>query len=134
MQDNKYSLDFSRAYGLPDFSGLLKTQPEDFRVTEQLGFDLSGEGEHLFLFVEKRGLNTRQVATTLAQWAGIKPMDIGYAGMKDKVAVTRQWFSLYLGNRSDPDMAMLSEPWAEGAGISPTSAKIAAGYASGQSF
>ena len=110
MQDDKYSLNFSRAYGLPEFSGLLKAQPEDFRVTEQLGFELSGEGEHLFLFVEKRGLNTRQVATGLAQWADIKPMDVGYAGMKDKVAVTRQWFSLYLGNHSDPDITALSEP------------------------
>ena len=105
-----YSLDFARAYGAPTFTGLLKACPEDFRVTEDLGVEFSGEGEHLYLYIEKRGLNTRQVAKTLAQWAGVKPMDVGYAGMKDKVAVTRQWFSLYLGNRVDPDVDALNEP------------------------
>jgi tRNA pseudouridine13 synthase len=53
-----------------------------------------GSGEHLFLWIEKSGLNTQDVARRLAQVSGSKPRDIGFAGMKDRNAVTRQWFSL----------------------------------------
>ncbi len=73
-----------------------RSQPEDFQVDEILGFEPSGEGEHLFVHIRKRDQNTQWVAGLLAELAGIKRNDVSYCGMKDRFAVTTQWFSLYL--------------------------------------
>ncbi len=73
---------------------LFRHLPEDFFVDEQLGFELTGEGEHLWLQVEKTGLNTMDVVNKLSELSGVKARDIGFAGLKDKQAVTRQWFSI----------------------------------------
>lgn len=73
-----------------------KNTPEDFQVHEVLGFEPTGEGEHLLLHIEKRGANTGYIAAQLAKWAGIASKHIGTCGMKDRHAVTRQWFSLWL--------------------------------------
>jgi tRNA pseudouridine13 synthase len=86
--------DWPRAHGKPLFQGLIKQTPSDFEVTEQLGFSPSGDGEHDFLWLEKTGANTAWVARGLARHAGVPPGDVGYAGMKDRQAVTRQWFSV----------------------------------------
>jgi tRNA pseudouridine13 synthase len=77
--------------------------PEDFEVEEILGFEPDGEGEHLWLWVEKRGANTPWVAGALARWAGVPGSAVSYAGMKDRHAVTRQWFNLHLPRRIAPD-------------------------------
>lgn len=79
-----------------------RVQPEDFQVEEVLGYPLDGQGEHLHLWIEKRGANTSWVAGELARWAGIRPMAVGYAGMKDRHAVTRQWFAVHLPKRIAP--------------------------------
>jgi len=81
----------------------IRTQPEDFLVVEEALYRPSGEGRHTFLCVEKRGRTTEQVARVLARLAGISPRDVGYAGRKDRHAVTRQWFSL---PDVDPDRAL----------------------------
>jgi tRNA pseudouridine13 synthase len=94
-----FQLDFPLAFPDLKASADFRTQPEDFFVDEQLGFDLCGNGEHLCLYIEKRNQNTIGIAKKLAELAGIKLMDVGYCGLKDKHAVTRQWFSLYLGQR-----------------------------------
>ena len=94
-----FQLNFPLAFPELKACADFRTQPEDFFVDEQLGFDLSGNGEHLCLHIEKRNQNTIGVAKQLAELAGIKQMDVGYCGLKDKHAVTRQWFSLYLGQR-----------------------------------
>ena len=73
----------------------LKTSCEDFKVTEIGKFIPSGEGEHVWLWIEKTDTNTAWVAEELAKQSGIKLRDVSYAGRKDKVAVTQQWFSLY---------------------------------------
>ena len=72
-------------------------------------FILSGAGEHLWLKVRKRGLNTEQVAKQLARMAGVTRREVGYAGMKDRHAVAVQWFSLYLPGRADPDWGALPD-------------------------
>lgn len=72
----------------------LRSQPEDFRVVEEPLYPPSGQGKHTFLFVEKRGRTTEEVARDLARVAGVSSREIGYAGRKDRHAVTRQWFSL----------------------------------------
>ena len=71
-----------------------KSRPEDFRVTEQLGVEPAGEGEHLLLSVEKINLTSQEAARHLASRFGVFERDVGFAGMKDKRAITRQWFSV----------------------------------------
>jgi tRNA pseudouridine13 synthase len=83
-----------RSNPAPLLPGLLKVTPEDFEVHERLGFEPSGEGEHLLLQVSKTGIGTPELGRLLADAHGIDHVDVGYAGMKDKRAVTRQWFSL----------------------------------------
>ena len=97
------------AYGGPKLSGKLKASPEDFCVTEQLGFTPSGEGEHIFLDIEKRCLTTLAVRDSIARLAGCKTMDVGYGGLKDKWACTRQWFSIYLPGGGDIDWTQLQQ-------------------------
>jgi len=86
--------DWPRAHGGPVIRGRLRQSAEDFAVTEVLGFEPDGEGEHDFLWIEKRHTNTVWLARQLAEFASIPLRDVGYAGMKDRLAVTRQWFSV----------------------------------------
>ena len=72
----------------------IRARPDDFRVTEELGWDFTGDGEHDYLWIEKTGANTEWVARQLAKHAGLPAKDVGFAGLKDRHAVTRQWFSV----------------------------------------
>jgi tRNA pseudouridine13 synthase len=72
----------------------LRARPEDFVVDEVPLFAPSGEGGHTFVRIEKRLRTTEEVARLLARAADVSPRDVGYAGRKDRVAVTRQWFSV----------------------------------------
>jgi tRNA pseudouridine13 synthase len=96
-----------RAFGDAVLSARFRVAPEDFRVDELPSFAASGEGEHLLLEIEKRGMNTAFAAKALAAWAGIPEMGVGYAGMKDRHAVTTQRISLHLPRRVAPDLASL---------------------------
>lgn len=96
-----------RAFGAPVLSARIRSTPEDFFVEELPGFAASGEGEHLLLTVEKRGMNTAFAARRIAIWAGIAEMGVGYAGLKDRHAVTRQRFSVHLPKKIAPDLAGL---------------------------
>jgi len=91
-----------RALGPPPVRGTLRSRPDDFLVDEELAFPLTGEGEHLYLRLRKTGQNTRWVARQLAGRLGLPPKAIGFAGLKDRHAVTSQWFSLHLPGRPDP--------------------------------
>lgn len=98
------------AYPATGASATLKRFNEDFSVTE-LPLQLpSGEGEHLWLDVEKNGANTAFVAQQLAEAAGVQERDVGYAGLKDRYAITRQWFSIYLPKGETPDLTLLQHP------------------------
>lgn len=92
------------AYGQALGSAVLKATAEDFQVDEVLDIPLSGDGEHLWLWVEKRGLNTEEAARRLARAAGVPLRTVSYAGLKDRQALTRQWFSIQLPGKADPDM------------------------------
>jgi tRNA pseudouridine13 synthase len=96
-------LELPRAYGAPPLTAEMRRTPEDFRVDEILGYDADGEGEHALLWVEKRGANTDWVAKELARFAGVPPLNVGYAGLKDRHAVTRQAFTVQLAGKPDPD-------------------------------
>jgi tRNA pseudouridine13 synthase len=86
--------DWARAFGNPEVQGHIRQSASDFEVTEDLGYELTGDGEHDYLWVEKRDANTAWVAGKLARHAGIRESDTGFAGMKDRHAITRQWFSV----------------------------------------
>lgn len=90
------------------WQGVYRLQPEDFQVEEVLGFEPEGQGEHLYLWIEKNGSNTVFVAQELARSAGIHPAAVAYSGLKDRHAVTRQWFSLHLPGKADPALADLN--------------------------
>jgi len=91
-------------------TGVIRAIPEDFRVDEVLPFVPDGEGEHALLQIEKRNSNTDWVAGLLARHAGVPRRDVSYAGMKDRNAVTRQWFSVRLAGRPAPDWSALDSP------------------------
>ena len=99
MNRPKYPLDFPFAHGGPLGCAEFRVEPEDFIVDEEPGFAPSGTGEHLLLQIRKRNQNTRWVSEQLAAVAGIQPVDVGFCGMKDRRAVTSQWFGLYLPKR-----------------------------------
>jgi tRNA pseudouridine13 synthase len=79
---------------LPGTGGLIKQFPEDFKVDEIPAYPAEGVGTHCYLKIEKRNFSTMAAADILAKALGRKSMDIGYAGLKDKLAVTTQWFSV----------------------------------------
>lgn len=89
---------------LPAVGGRIGPELEHFRVEELPLYEASGEGEHTYVFVEKRGATTQDLIQAVARAAGVRPQDVGSAGMKDKHAVTRQWLSL-------PTTARPMETW-----------------------
>ncbi|UVE16663.1 tRNA pseudouridine(13) synthase TruD [Pseudomonas sp. LS44] len=107
---NELELLGPRAYGDAPGRAVLKATAEDFQVDEVLDIPLSGTGEHLWLWVEKRGLNTEEAARRLARAAGVSQRNISYAGLKDRQALTRQWFSLHLPGKADPDLSAAENP------------------------
>jgi len=96
------SLVFQQAYALgePAHSGVFRQQPQDFRVHEILGFDPAGEGDHVMLQVTKVGLNTHDIVERLVQRLNVRQVDVGYCGLKDRHAITCQWFSVHVPGRA----------------------------------
>lgn len=91
---------------------VLRTEPEDFVVEEILGFAPDDEGDHLLLLVEKRGQNTKFVADRLAEQLEVSPREISYAGLKDRHALTTQWFCALRPGREVPELSSLGgEGW-----------------------
>lgn len=104
------SQDLPFAFGGPPLVARLRVAPEDFRVDEQLGFVASGSGEHWLLHIEKRNANTAWAAGRLARFAGVPEREIGYAGLKDRHAITRQYFSLPAKKGADLDWTAFEDP------------------------
>lgn len=94
--------ELARALGAPVLTARIRSKPEDFFVEELPGFEASGAGEHLLLTVEKCGMTTACAAKRIAEWAGVAESAIGYAGMKDRHAVTRQRFSVWVPKKVAP--------------------------------
>ncbi|HEV3300958.1 MAG TPA: tRNA pseudouridine(13) synthase TruD [Planctomycetaceae bacterium] len=85
---------------LPGTGGTLKQEPEDFVVEEIPAYEPCGEGEHLFLWVEKQDVSGEELLRHVARRLAIPSGDIGMAGIKDRRAITRQWISVPV--RSEP--------------------------------
>lgn len=114
---SRWRLDWPVSGGRRVAAARLKTSPETFRVCEELeGFPdtsghevAAGDGEHLCLYLEKTGDNSEYVARQLAALAGCRSFDVGFCGLKDRHAITRQWFSLYRPGQFAEDRAFIEE-------------------------
>jgi len=89
------------AWAMPAASGRIRVDDADFQVTEINKTTPCGSGEHLWLWIEKRNTNTLWLAQQLARRFAVRPVAVGFAGLKDRHAITRQWFSVCLPGRSD---------------------------------
>ncbi|WP_437890380.1 tRNA pseudouridine(13) synthase TruD [Phytobacter sp. V91] len=92
-------------HGKPAGKGVLKAEPQDFVVTEDLGFEPDGEGEHILVRILKTGCNTRFVADALAKFLKIPAREVSFAGQKDKHAVTEQWLCARVPGKELPDLS-----------------------------
>ncbi len=115
------------AHGGPALRGRIRSTPEDFRVDEVLGFEPHGSGEHLLLTVRKRDTNTDWLARQLAAYAGVKPVAVGYAGLKDRHAVTTQSFSVQLPGLEGPDWSRFPHAEVEFLGVARHDRKLKRG-------
>jgi tRNA pseudouridine13 synthase len=91
-------------HGKPESNGLLRSQISDFTVIEVLPFLPCGEGEHLFIHIRKTGANTLFVARELAKYFNVKEQLVSYAGLKDRFAVTEQWFGVHVPGKQEYDL------------------------------
>lgn len=121
-------------YGGPSGSGKIRSLPEDFIVKENLSFEPSGAGEHVFLQIEKKGENTEYVARQLSRFANVRQRDVSYAGLKDRYAVTTQWFSVWLPGKADPDWAQFESDSVKVLQAVRHARKLKRGVLSGNSF
>ncbi len=122
------------AHGQPAWPGRLRAVPEDFQVREEIPFTLDGAGEHVWLWVRKRGANTEWVARRLAERAGVPSGAVSYAGLKDRHAVTEQWFSVHLPGRAEPDWSANPDPDFTVLNATRHSRKLRRGALSGNAF
>lgn len=98
-------MDWSYEIQKPEVTGTLRDTPQDFQVVEVLGFEPESNerGQHFWLDIQKVDNNTDYVARALAKFAGIPPSAVSYSGLKDRNAITRQWFSVELNALSEVD-------------------------------
>lgn len=102
--------------GLPGVGGVVRVNPEDFQVEEIPAYAPSGTGTHLFLWVEKRDRTTREAVQTIARALNVGERDIGYAGLKDRHALTRQFLSVPMEKGIDSRLHVLDH-LPEGSGV-----------------
>ena len=101
IPDKDYS--FSRVYPPLNLTATIKSVAEDFIVEENVSIEMTGEGEHCWIYLKKRHCNTDWIAERLAKYCGVKRMAVSYAGLKDRRAVTSQWLSVQLPGLPTPD-------------------------------
>jgi tRNA pseudouridine13 synthase len=123
-----------RAFGAPPARGRLRVEPEDFAVEEDLGFAPAGAGSHVLLKVRKRNANTEWVARELARAVGCRAGDVGYAGLKDRRAVTVQWFSVPMPRSAVADLAAIRGNDFEVLEAHPHTKKLPRGALAGNRF
>lgn len=129
-----YSLNWPRAYGIPNSTATFKLCPEDFQVNELFEGQFSGEGEHIVLKIEKKGLTTEQVIKSLASLIN-KPIKlISYAGLKDKQALTTQWLSIHAPGEVIEGIETLEAPGWKILECTRHNKKLRPGFLSGNHF
>ncbi|HAU0829601.1 TPA: tRNA pseudouridine(13) synthase TruD [Legionella pneumophila] len=129
-----YSLDWPRAYGIPNSTATFKSLPEDFQVNELFEGQFSGEGEHIVLKIEKRGLTTEEVVKSLARLINKPVKLISHAGLKDKQALTTQWLSVHAPGEIIDGIETLEAPGWRILECTRHNKKIKPGFLSGNHF
>ena len=127
-------IDPPRLHGSPLGSAQFKSHPDDFQVDEVLGWTPSGEGEHCFLWIQKRGCNSNDVAAQIAKRLKIRKRLISHCGLKDKNAITRQWFSIHLPGIPSPTAEKLQSENFQALKITRNSRKLRRGVHRGNRF
>jgi tRNA pseudouridine13 synthase len=122
------------AFAGPPARGTIRVTPEDFVVDEVTGITPTGAGEHAWLRIRKRNANTQWVAQRLAALAGVRAVAIGYAGLKDRRALTSQAFTVHLPGRPDPDWSALEGPEIEVLEVTRHQRKLQRGALRGNRF
>lgn len=117
---------------LPPVGGRVGPEPEDFRVDEVPAYAASGKGEHQYVLAKKRLLTTQELAKRLARAAGVQERDVGYAGMKDKYAVTTQWLSVCSKTALSPELEL--GPGVEVLQVTRHDNKLRTGHLQGNRF
>ena len=125
---------FSYLYGEPQVTGDLRSNESDFKVFEQLPFSPCGEGEHLLIHIRKTGLNTVFVAKQLAKYFAVKENLVTYAGLKDRFAITEQWFGVHLPGKQQYDLSDLAIDGLEVISYARHNKKLRIGALSGNRF
>lgn len=120
--------------GKPQQAGRLKAEFADFIVKEELGYSLAGEGEFVAVKVRKTNANTLFVGEKLAEFAGISAKNMSYAGLKDRHAITEQWFCLHLAGKATPDFSQFQLDDVEILEITRHNRKIRVGSLDGNHF
>lgn len=94
--------------GTPGIGGQLRRHPEDFIVEELPAYDPCGQGEHVYMFLQKVNMSTGHLVELVARHFGVRQEAVGYAGLKDKRAVTRQVISVHVPGRGIGDFGPLT--------------------------
>ncbi len=102
------ALEWVHALGEPPCHAVIRSRPEDFIVEEEIGFAPDGAGNHAWLHVRKRNTNTEWLAREIAALAGVPLVEVGYAGLKDRHAITSQVFTVNLSGKAEPDWRQLA--------------------------
>lgn len=125
---------FAYLYEKPLSKGFLRSEMSDFKVFENLPFQPCGEGEHLFIHVRKTGENTAFVARQLAKYFGVKENLVSYAGLKDRFAITEQWFGIHVPGKKEYDLSDLAIEGVEVLSSARHNKKLRIGALSGNRF
>lgn len=126
--------ELSYLYGKPTSHARLKSEFSDFQVVEELGFQLSGEGEFVVIRLRKTNCNTVFVGEKLAAFAGISVKHMGYAGLKDRHAVTEQSICLHMPGKETPDFSQFALEGVEILDVTRHNRKIRIGSLDGNHF
>lgn len=120
--------------GKPNVSGNYKQHNTDFIVNEDLGYELDNEGEHVFVQIQKEGCNTLFVAEQLAKFANLPIRSVGYAGLKDRNAVTTQYYGLHIPGKQTPDFSQFVLEGCKVLSVTRHKKKLRIGNLKGNSF
>ncbi|MCB1094745.1 MAG: tRNA pseudouridine(13) synthase TruD [Verrucomicrobiae bacterium] len=121
-------------HGGPLGRARFKSEPEDFVVEEILGFEPSGIGEHCLVSVEKRDIDSNAAAARLADALGIRRRLVSHCGLKDRHAVTRQWFSIHIPGQASPTAETLESDGLRVLQITRNTRKLRRGIHAGNRF
>jgi len=128
------NLELPYLHGGPLGRALFKGLLDDFEVEELLGFEPSGVGEHCLVWAEKRNLDSNVAAARLADAVGLRRRLVSHCGLKDRHAVTRQWFSLHMPGQPSPEPDALESEGLRVLRISRNTRKLRRGIHLGNRF